>query len=280
MAITGTGTQADPYIITTYAELVSKADEQGAYITVGNDINITSEYPDGNMPTLEIDSTHIDGNNKTISNWYKNTSGYCIEWTNSNDATSDIKNLILGNIIPSSNVTAFCKTVSHTVPVFENCGFYGDLNSIFKEGETALVKDCSFNFNLKKQVTQGESTFYDFNGIIFENCYVILKDTTAVAQRHLFSNFYTNPFAKNSYFEVETTAASMTQYKQGQGAENSVFDIQASASWEWGNAEGYSCSIFNSTSAPNLTGSNNVKAVDDTHWLDVAYLSSIGFNAG
>ena len=29
MAITGTGTQADPWIVTTYVELVSKADDEG-----------------------------------------------------------------------------------------------------------------------------------------------------------------------------------------------------------------------------------------------------------
>ena len=78
MSITGTGTQADPYIITTYAELVEKAAESGVYIKVGNDINITKEYPEGNMPTLTINSP-IDGDNTKISNWYKITSGYCID---------------------------------------------------------------------------------------------------------------------------------------------------------------------------------------------------------
>ena len=70
------------------------------------------------------------------------------------------------------------------------------------------------------------------------------------------------------------------QYKDGQGAENSVFDIQTNANWTWGNASGYSCSIFNKTSAPNVSGSNNVIAVTDENWLDTAYLASIGFNAG
>ena len=51
MAVTGTGTQADPYVVTTYAELVEKAAESGKYVKIGNDINITDEYPNGDMVT-------------------------------------------------------------------------------------------------------------------------------------------------------------------------------------------------------------------------------------
>ena len=45
MAITGTGVQADPYVVTTYGELVAVAKTSetytGAYIKIDNDINIT-----------------------------------------------------------------------------------------------------------------------------------------------------------------------------------------------------------------------------------------------
>jgi uncharacterized Zn finger protein len=54
MAVTGTGTQADPYVVTTYGELVEKAKTSGVYIELANDINIADEYPNENMPQLEI----------------------------------------------------------------------------------------------------------------------------------------------------------------------------------------------------------------------------------
>jgi hypothetical protein len=39
-------------------------------------------------------------------------------------------------------------------------------------------------------------------------------------------------------------------------------------------------SIVNVTHAPNYTVSGKLALVDDEHWLDTAYLASIGFNAG
>jgi hypothetical protein len=273
MSITGTGTQADPYVVTTYAELVEKAAESGVYIKVGNDINITSEYPEGNMPTLTVNSP-IDGNNKKISNWYKITSGYCV------DAKNTVSNLTFGNINIASNCDGFYHATEQTDPHFENCKFYGILYKHFKVGDKTELKSCSMNLSLKFPADNGTVTLADFNGIFFNNCYLKADDTTATASRSFFPNFNYRPFAKDSYFEINTTASSIAQYSDGQGAENSVFDIQTNANWTWGDASGYSCSIFNKTSAPNVSGSNNVIAVTDEHWLDTAYLASIGFNAG
>jgi hypothetical protein len=273
MAVTGTGTQADPYVVTTYAELVEKAAESGVYVKVGNDINITSEYPEGNMPTLTVNSP-IDGDNKKISNWYKITSGYCI------DVKNTVSNLTFGNINIASNCDGFYHANEQTDPHFENCKFYGILYKRFKVGDKSELKGCSMNLSLKFPADNGAVTLADFNGIFFNNCYLKADDTTATASRSFFPNFNYRPFAKDSYFEIKTTASSIAQYSDGQGAENSVFDIQTNANWTWGNASGYSCSIFNKTSAPNVSGSNNVIAVTDEHWLDTAYLASIGFNAG
>lgn len=279
MAITGTGTEQDPYIVTTYDELVEKAAESGKFVKIGNDINITAEYPSGDMPTLVVEA-NIDGDGKTVSNWYKTTSGYCITWTSGSSAVQ-IKNLVIGNIYITAAVTAFFYDAGHTVAPFLNCKFYGVLYNYFKDGITSTLKDCSLNLDLRKELTDSGATIANFDGIAFNNCYVRLKDTAATrTQRSLFPNFYTNPFAKDSYFEIVTTAEWMTQYLQGQGAENSVFDIRSSATWTWGNATGYSCSIFRLSSAPNFTGSNNIKAVEEEYWLDVEYLAEIGFNAG
>lgn len=281
MAITGSGISAqDPYMVHTYDELVSAASESGKFIKLANDINITDEYPDGDMPTLEIDSSYIDGDGKTISNWYKKTSGYCINWTNSSDDDSIIKNTVFGNIYINASCNGFYKANTHTVPHFENCGFYGILYNYFKEGEESELKDCTMYLNLKKAVSQGGSAIADFDGIFFNNCYLKADDTTATARRSFFPNFNYRPFAKDSYFEIKTTASSIAQYSDGQGAENCVFDITTDMQWTWGNASGYSCSIFKQSSAPRVEESDNVKAVDDANWLNTAYLSSIGFNAG
>lgn len=274
MAVSGTGnSQADPFVVTTYADLVEKAAELGVYVKVGNDINITDEYPEGDMPTLTVNSP-IDGNNKKILNWYKTTSGYCV------DVKNTVSNLILGNINITSNCSGFYHANQQTDPHFENCGFYGIFYNHFKVGDKSELKDCTMHLSLRKNVPTGTSTLADFDGIFFNNCYLIADDTTATASRNLFPNYNYRPFAKDSYFIVKTTATSIAQYSDGQGAENSVFDITTNMQWTWGNASGYSCSIFNKTSAPNVSESNNVKAVTDEYWLNVEHLASIGFNAG
>ena len=282
---TADGSQANPYIATTYTELLTYGQEPGEiYIKIGNNINIIDEYPDGNMPELTLTNCHIDGNNKAIYNWYKSTAGYCINRSNTSDYTSTITNLTFANIYITSTCDGFFQcSASHDVPYFELCNFHGVLYNLFKKSNysaKAELKSCSLNLDLRASVSQGNSTLDDFGGIFWNNCYLKAQDIKSNTERPFFSNFYGNPFAKDSYFEIETTATSMTQYKDGKGATNSIFDITTNTTYTWGNATGYSCSIFRQSHAPNLTESNNIIAIDEPHWLDVSYIHDKGFNAG
>jgi hypothetical protein len=154
MAITGTGTQADPFAVTTYAELVEKAAESGVYIKVGNDINITDEYPDGDMPPLVVKSI-IDGDNKTITNWYAmyiNDSGKNVINVYN---TGVIKNLNLKNVY--AMLYSSCGFVANAdsnddTYCFENCNISGViLSGSFFHGYYCryLMKDCSVNLLFK-----------------------------------------------------------------------------------------------------------------------------------
>ena len=64
------GSQANPWIVTTYAELVDKSSNSGEYVRINNDINIIDEYPNGDMPQLALRAI-IDGNNKNICRCWK-----------------------------------------------------------------------------------------------------------------------------------------------------------------------------------------------------------------
>ena len=65
----GSGIQSDPYLVSTWAELFEKANENDKYIKIEDDIEVLLEYPDGDAPTLVLNS-YVDGDNKTISRWY------------------------------------------------------------------------------------------------------------------------------------------------------------------------------------------------------------------
>ena len=68
MAITGTGTQADPYVVSTWADLVTKAAESSVYIKLGADIDLNDEYPEGITSGCDLACAEIDGDSYKIKN--------------------------------------------------------------------------------------------------------------------------------------------------------------------------------------------------------------------
>ena len=271
MAITGTGTEQDPYIITTYDELVEKAAESGKFVKVGNDINIIEEYPDGDMPALTVNA-YIDGNNKAISNWYSTASHNTIVIS----ATSAcIYNLEFRNIYVAIGAYNFIQFSADTSDYnFKNCEFSGVINGNFADGAPSNVTKyrfykCSFNIYHKS----GTYTFRRANGI---DCYAKFRYTSNGS-----TIFYTSSW-ENSYVEISSDDGTLKfsdNYAGTSGFNNCAINALTSSSSAV-NGE-TSLSIINVTHAPNFTAGNNFAAlVSDTNWLDVNYLASIGFNAG
>lgn len=104
----GSGTEADPYIITTPAELQEMADDLDGYYKVGNDIDLSSFGSTQNTPLIGTKDTpfigYLDGNGYTLSNinrpiWY-----FSYETT----TTIHLKDILFKNIDidinPGSNV--------------------------------------------------------------------------------------------------------------------------------------------------------------------------------
>lgn len=276
MAVSGTGTQNDPYIITTYDELVEKAAESGKYLKIDNDINIIEEYPDGDMTQLVIKAV-IDGNNKVISNWYYIGSDSLILISN---AGARVNNLTFRNIYTSILVDrkGFIQTTTSggSDYIFNNCNFSGVVNSSFcwDTNRVNLFKQCSFNL----KCTYDNKLFAGENhnvptGI---SCYIKVHCTKAC-----YINYYA--WWIDSYFEITADDAvknSVMFRKDSTCFDNCVIDSYLTAT-ETITGDSAAISIVNSTHAPNYSVASNIALVDDTHWLDVSYLANtIGFNAG
>lgn len=286
MAVTGTGTQADPYVVTTYGDLVEKATENNVYIELANDINIEDEYPNENMPTLFIyGGVQIDGKNKKISNWNKtnNSYNYCIGNNYSNDYTSQIKNLTFANIILPSGVNFAhyeCGRGNTDPEHFYNCKFYGKMYAGIINGDRTRFKDCSINIERKSTgsfgLFNGGDVSANANGIYFNNCYIKMKWSGTASPVFADMNGING---KDSYFELEGNVNTMCQYMNA-AVDNCVVDLITNGTASTGDNSGVGMSIFNLTHAPNITGGANFKGVTDANWLDTEYLSSIGFNAG
>ena len=271
MSITGTGTQADPFVVTTYAELVDKVGY--GYVRIGNDINITDEYPDGNMPALRPVNYGIDGNGKTISNWYRTVGALLIEMYDS----AHIDNLTLKNISVIYDGDIFGLPSNNNVWRFNNCKFSGYILGRLYSGSNPYnhFKNCSFN------IKTGSNASYNYimNSNCL-NCYIHVHFTKN-GGNGLFGN---NAKVENSYIEAtaDDSVKNVAYLGQFGSVTNCVIDsyLTTSQSLESYSSYGADLSIINSTHAPNYTVSGKLALVDDEHWLDTAYLASIGFNAG
>lgn len=281
MAVTGTGTQADPFVVTTYSELVNTASTVGSYIKVGNNINITDEYPDGDMPPLVVRSA-IDGDNKTITNWYARYT------QNSNNVisvynTAVIRNLNLQNIyaiLSSSRGFVANADSNDDTYCFENCNISGViLSGSFFHGYYCkyLMKDCSVNLlfkNSAKFISISQAYMKDAE---INNCYVKLKSES---NTYLFNSSASSAsnLGRDSYYEIDQAAFGISSSFI---FSNCVFDITTNSTFTFNiNDSSASPSIINTTKAPNCTPQNKLLGVTAENWLNTEYLASIGFNAG
>ena len=270
----GSGALNDPWIVESYAELVAKAALDG-YVKIGKDINITDEYPEGDMPTLSMGDCDIDGNGKTIMNWYKNTSGYCIANTDNTDTLCNIHNLFLKNICIDGDTTAFCYRAEDngSRPFFENCNFSGVMHKSFTFGQdgTLRFKGCSFNIDL------GDKRPFDGVAGSFDNCFVRFKSDHQYA---FFFDYGVNKVAKDSYFEMTLPNITVLD-NYGSGFDNCILDITSDNSFNVGGGN-HAVSILHGGHAPHANADGtNVKKVNADEWLNVSVLhDTYGFNAG
>ena len=67
--MTGTGTQADPYLVSTLGEFITTAKQDSKYVKLANDIDVSTDetYKNGVNSTIDIFCASIDGNGHTIS---------------------------------------------------------------------------------------------------------------------------------------------------------------------------------------------------------------------
>ena len=274
MAIPGTGEQDNPYIVSTYADLISKVTETGKYVKLGNDIDVLTEYPDGDVPQLTISCAEVDGDGKTISRLYKITNdSYCVRV----NSPCVLKNTIFTNIYTNKSFIYLNSDSSSATSTAQNCKFAGiclgdyfiDMNSY------SYFKNCSVNVQ-----SSGVTKIAWFMGKII-NCNI--KFSTKAGDMFSYSGGYAYNNMSGSYLEVEIpNLTSIGNFNYHMTCNNNVFDIITDKTYTFdAQPNGSSVSIWNTTHAPNITlyNGDRIKGVDEEHWLDTEYLASIGFNA-
>lgn len=124
MAISGTGVQGDPFVVTTWDELVTAAGDIGSYVKLGNDIDLNDEYSSGIPATLVLDCVELDGDGYKISNLVSNNLGNVFQMGQGTSVS--IKNFKLLNflIVSAFSDGVLFNATGKTIN-FELCQFSG-----------------------------------------------------------------------------------------------------------------------------------------------------------
>lgn len=289
--MTGTGTQADPYIVDTWADFVTAVGKSDAYVECaeGTVWDMNDIAPDGISSKINIYAKSINGNGVIIKKLYF-TSNASFFFANSTSVTGVD---FLDSLVESG--TFIYRSGSAT---FQECRFSGIIqDSTFfynTANSSAYIKRSSINLQF-----QGNSLlccgYYVGNGIggrpiICENCNVRLSgsSTNSSTITSYDSNYKynlitfenciisgVNPF---KYLYVSWAWSSGTY-----SSKYSVFDIVCSSGQSIINAPRYSSivnCIINSDKLNGATVDTAIKKVTDDQLHDASYLQSIGFPIG
>ena len=116
----GTGTQEDPYLVSTIGEFITAVGAADKYVKLASDINVSEDemYKNGISSTISVYSAEIDGANHTIKglNVLNSTAFNTARATLIKDIT--IKNMI--NVCTASNPLISCSASGGLYATFQN----------------------------------------------------------------------------------------------------------------------------------------------------------------
>lgn len=289
--MTGTGTQADPYIVDTWADFVTAVGKSDVYVECaeGTVWDMNDIAPDGINSKINIYAKSISGNGAIIKKTYFTSNGSFF-FANSTSVTGvDFLDSLIesGTFIYRAGAATFQECRFSGI-IQDSTFFYNTANS------SAYIKRSSINLQF-----QGNSLlccgYYVGNGIggrpiICENCNVRLSgsSTNSSTITSYDSNYKynlitfenclisgVNPF---KYLYVSWAWSSGTY-----SSKYSVFDIVCSSGQFITNAPRYSSivnCIINSDKLNGATVDTAIKKVTDDQLHDASYLQSIGFPIG
>ena len=287
MAITGQGTQEDPWIVHDYEEVKSAYKKTNGnsklYIKLENDIDC-NDYGD----TWEWE---------TIT-----------PYTSSCDYTFDLNGRTIKNIMIKSGNTLFnCNSKRDVIHNGKILNVFNNAGESVIAGNGLTLKDISMS------VSGNGLTSYGFNNVFFEKCAVYYISSKLNANIIYFTGAYSNVIGvKNCdfYFDVNNmdsknltnsvnyvnydncrfrgsvSGTSNSNYLLGKGkCINSVVEIDT-RNMAWGNMVGSlkkpcnqtSTGIINTEISPNLDGgTSGLAACTSSQIRNADYLNSIGF---
>lgn len=272
MSISGTGTQADPYIVDTWTDFVTAVETANAYVKVDTSTVATWDFAkmvEGGLSTgINWNAVEVDGNGLTIKGLF----GTAAKWFSATSSTAKvIKNL---NLLDMAKTTATTGVFYGRAMEFRNCKFSGVIEggNFFEpySGGVATFttgsitgndpKGCAFAFNFSgnSRLTSGSC--------VFNHCNMNFDGTSANTSTQEMKMYESKISGKMPW----------ASFKNSGGGQN-VIDAEIDTIGTWSNTSGGVTLINTDKLASGLSVPSGFTGVTSTQMLDADALEAVGF---
>lgn len=270
--MTGTGTQADPYIVDTWADFVTAVETADAYIKVDTSTVVTWDFAkmvEGGLSTgINWNAVEVDGNGLTIKGLF----GTAARWFSATSSTAKvIKNL---NLLDMAKTTATTGVFYGRAIEFRNCKFSGVIEggNFFEPYSGGIAtftigsidgndpKGCAFAFKFS-----GASRMANSTNCVFNHCNINLDGESSVSAQTM--KLYESKISGKMPWAGFTNAG---------GGQNAI-DAEIDTIGTWSNTSGGVTLINTDKLASGLSVPSGFTGVTSTQMLDADALEAVGF---
>lgn len=296
MAITGTGTQADPYVFNSFLELLEEqlgpeylATDYFLYGGIATEEDFNDIAPQGVTETIAIRG-NVDFNNLTLSNiravvsqvisingTIKNVKFKNVVWTTTGSSAHFIERVSPITNQEYSNISISME-IEDTLTTTDNmCIFYATSSNVCLCNQwsinlkgTVIRTTTSNGFCIFLGAFNAKDININFDDLVMQgsNQYASIGYMpSSVSGIHLLGCYIGGKITCNKLKDIGGSDKS---------AVLNIFNVETSGLIEH---TGYGKTIFNSTKAPNTVAdaTHNFIGVTDQQMQDASYLQSIGF---
>ena len=290
--MTGSGTQADPYICDTWEELLSVTTSASVYAEISDNaekiVDLNETIPQGYSESIEL-SGHIDFKGPIIKN-FRSYARQAI-YIQARNTGNGWKNVTFDNFYQqysdsSSNNFAFVATDSGSTTVsMQNCSFYGKLNY---NHSNSSGKVCAFYSANYKVLTFDQCAFTaeiscnNHAVDVFRMSYIkdshVNVDINALSANIVANENNAGSTLKifNSLVEGKITVSDTTTniYCGADYSGFNYFKVQTNVNMAYG---GSGVSVFNSDLSPDTVSHDTFAGCTSEQLKNANYLCSVGF---
>ena len=270
--MTGTGTQADPYIVDTWADFVTAVETADAYVKVDTSTVATWDFAkmvEGGLSTgINWNAVEVDGNGLTIKGLF----GTAAKWFSGTSATAKVmKNL---NLLDMAKTTTTTGVFYGRAMEFRNCKFSGVIEggNFFEPYSGGIAtfttgsitgsdpKGCAFAFNFSGNARVASAA------CIFNHCNMNFDGTST----------NTSTLEMKLYESKISGKMPWASFKNSGGGQN-VIDAEIDTVGTWSNTSGGVTLINTDKLASGLSVPSGFTGVTSTQMLDADALEAVGF---